>query len=237
MECRLVKWWHWICFSINGTECLLSGTMKATLITFLLSNKEIGEYNNNAYLRLMNYSRSIRVVAIDNSVTSLHMPIPLEKYLKSVHECLIQITTQPREVFKGFNRFIEMFMAFTGYQITEQSVLQMQFGVLEGILSIVKNISADMVTTFKQEMHNVVPKDTDWANVIIFDVPPLNLKLLFQVWFDGIKDVSVEFLIKMHEEFKSHQALAEQILTDNPIECEIIYNTGIDARYLEGVRK
>lgn len=104
-------------------------------------------------------------MAIDNSVTSLHMPIPLEKYLKSVHGCLTSITTEPHKVFKGFINFAEMFLAFTGYKFSYESLVQMQFGVLEGVLSIIQHVSEDMLTAFKKEMHDVVPKHTDWANV------------------------------------------------------------------------
>lgn len=107
----------------------------------------------------------LRVVAIDNSVTSLHMSIPLEKYLKSVHECLTSITAEPHKVFKGFTRFAEMFLAFTGFKFSDESLIQMQFGVLEGVLSIIKGASVEMLTAFKKEMHDIVPKHTDWANV------------------------------------------------------------------------
>ncbi len=93
------------------------------------------------------------------------MPIPLEKYIKSVHECLASITTAPHKVFKGFANFAEMFQAVTGYKFTDESLLQMQFGVLEGVTSIIKHVSLDMLTAFKKEMHDIVPKHTDWANV------------------------------------------------------------------------
>ncbi len=57
--------------------------------------------------------------------------------------------------------------------------------------------------------------------------------VLLQVWFDGIKEVSVDFLVKVNDEFKLHQELAEKVLKENPIACEMIYNSSVDTSKLE----
>jgi len=160
---RLAKWWPWICSSINGIACPSCGITKEISTTFSLNSKAKGMPNSIMCL-LITLDR-YRVVAIDNSVTSLHMPVPVEKYIKLVHECLTSIATEPQKVFAGFARFAEMFLSFTGYQFPTASLLQVQFGVLEGVLSIINHVTLDMLTAFKKEMHDIVPKHTDWANV------------------------------------------------------------------------
>lgn len=53
-----------------------------------------------------------------------------------------------------------------------------------------------------------------------------------QVWFDGIKEVSVDFLVKVNEEFLLHKELAEKVLKENPVTCAMVYNSGIDTGQL-----